>query len=207
VARAIHRLSGLPEDLFVTWNGSWNDINPWPPGTVYSAPEHAESLLLSERPEGWRVIVCGVEADEASSEIERLDLPGVEELSEDLAAMISAWVEEISPGKSVSADALQDLSRVARDRGLEELERVLNTAAAASGQCIETKDLPLDGYRTALVDELLESSNPMAALEKRVLREVLKRCDWRMQEAADRLGVSRVTLWRKMKDLGIEKNS
>jgi transcriptional regulator of acetoin/glycerol metabolism len=40
-----------------------------------------------------------------------------------------------------------------------------------------------------------------------VLREVVELCGWRMQEAADRLGISRVTLWRKMKDLGIEKNA
>jgi len=39
------------------------------------------------------------------------------------------------------------------------------------------------------------------------LREVLERSEWRMQEAADRLCISRVTLWRKMKELGIEKPS
>jgi transcriptional regulator of acetoin/glycerol metabolism len=34
---------------------------------------------------------------------------------------------------------------------------------------------------------------------------VLDRSEWRMQEAADRLGISRVTLWRKLKDHGIER--
>jgi transcriptional regulator of acetoin/glycerol metabolism len=38
-----------------------------------------------------------------------------------------------------------------------------------------------------------------------LLRAALERCDWRMQEAAEKVGVSRVTLWRKMKDLGIER--
>ena len=41
---------------------------------------------------------------------------------------------------------------------------------------------------------------PLAALERRVLREIVELSGWRMQEAADRLGISRVTLWRKMKD-------
>jgi transcriptional regulator of acetoin/glycerol metabolism len=57
------------------------------------------------------------------------------------------------------------------------------------------------------VDELLKAPKPPAALEERLLRGVLERCGWKMQEAAERISISRVTLWRKMKDLGIEKNS
>jgi transcriptional regulator of acetoin/glycerol metabolism len=56
-----------------------------------------------------------------------------------------------------------------------------------------------------LIDELLLDDDPFAALERRLLTEVLRRSGWRMQEAADRLGVSRVTLWRKLKDHGIER--
>ena len=207
VARAIHRFSGLPDHLFVKWTGTWDDINPWPPGTIYAFGESVESLLAAERPEGWRAVVGGDESDLDHLPFEPLDLPPFEAMSEDLASMISAWVLELAPNKSVSPDALEHLSRMVSDRGFEDVERVLNTAVAASGDCVEVKDLPVDGYQTALVDEFLQSPNPLAALEERVLREVLERCGWRMQEAADRVGVSRVTLWRKMKDLGIEKNS
>ena len=35
--------------------------------------------------------------------------------------------------------------------------------------------------------------------------EVLDRSGWRMQNAAERLGISRVTLWRKLRDHGIER--
>jgi PAS domain S-box-containing protein len=207
VARAIHRFSGLPDHLFVKWTGTWDDINPWPPGTVYAHGESVESLLAVDRPEGWRVVVGGDDSKVDHLSFEPLDLPPVEALSEDLSSLISAWVLELAPDKTVSPDALEHLSRMVRDRGFEDVERVLNTAVAASGDCIEVKHLPVDGYQTALVDEFLRSPNPLAALEERVLREVLERCGWRIQEAADRVGVSRVTLWRKMKDLGIEKNS
>jgi PAS domain S-box-containing protein len=207
VARAIHRFSGLPDHLFVKWAGTWDDINPWPPGTVYAFGDSVESLIEAERPEGWRAIVGGDETEIRHLSFEPLDLPPVEAVTEDLASMISAWVLDLAPNKSVSPDALEHLSRMVRDRGFEEVERVLNTAVAASGDCVEVKDLPVDGYQTVLVDEFLQSPNPLAALEERVLREVLERCGWRIQEAADRVGVSRVTLWRKMKDLGIEKNS
>ena len=62
-----------------------------------------------------------------------------------------------------------------------------------------------DGYRLALVDEALRSNRPLATLEERLLRETLERSCWKVQDAADRLSVSRVTLWRKMKEHGIER--
>jgi transcriptional regulator of acetoin/glycerol metabolism len=94
---------------------------------------------------------------------------------------------------------------VAGESGLQGVEEVLSTAVVAAADCIDTEHLPLDGQRTVLVDELLQEENPLAALEEKVVREVLERCAWRMQEAAQRLGISRVTLWRKMKDLGIDR--
>ncbi len=94
---------------------------------------------------------------------------------------------------------------MARDRGFEELGTRLDRRTGVAGDCVEEEHLPVDGYHTAFVDELLKAPKPLAALEERLLREVLERCGWRMQEAADRVGISRVTLWRKMKDLGIDR--
>ncbi|RLA18518.1 MAG: sigma-54-dependent Fis family transcriptional regulator, partial [Gammaproteobacteria bacterium] len=70
---------------------------------------------------------------------------------------------------------------------------------------LELSDLPQPSPQTLFIDHVLESDNPLGALERRLLTEVLERCDWRMQEAADRLGMSRVTLWRKTRDYGIER--
>jgi PAS domain S-box-containing protein len=204
-ARAIHCYSGMPEELFHRWTGCWDDVNSWPPGTVFAFGDHAGSLLRAQRPEGWRVVVGASGADEIEASLELLELPGLEELSADLPRMIGAWVEELAPGKKVSADALDRLTRMARDRGLADLEGVLTAAIVCAGDRIEQADLPVDGYRTALVDELLRAPSPMAALEERLIREVLERCGWRVQETADRLGISRVTLWRKMKDLKIDR--
>jgi len=206
VARAMHRYSGMPDNLFRTWDGSWDGISPWPPGTMYASGDAVGSLFDGARPEGWRVVVGGPCGSTASS-LEVLELPSVEELEEDLSKMIVAWIEELSPRTRVSQAALERLARVVRDRGFEELESVLTAALAVAGDCVEEEHLPVDGYHTAFVDELLQAPKPLAALEERLLREVLDRCGWRMQEAAERVGVSRVTLWRKMKDLGIEKGS
>jgi PAS domain S-box-containing protein len=204
VALALHRFSGIPENLFRLWSGSWDEIDPWPPGTLYVNDEGADSVLEGPRPKGWRIVV-GCEQVPVSGSLEVLELPKAEALEDDLPHMIVTWVDEQAPGTRVAPDALGRLARLARERGLEELEEVLVAALAAADQCIEEIHLPVDGYATALVDELLKSPKPLAALEERLIREVLDRCGWRMQEAADRIGISRVTLWRKMKDLGIER--
>jgi transcriptional regulator with PAS, ATPase and Fis domain len=206
VARAMHRFSGMPDNLFRTWDGSWDGISPWPPGTMYASGDGVGSLFDGTRPEGWRIVIGGSDISEVES-LEVLELPSVEELEEDLSKMIVAWIEDLSPRTRVSPAALERLARVVRDRGFEEMESVLTAALALGGDCVEEEHLPVDGYHTAFVDELLKAPKPLAALEERLLREVLERCGWRMQEAAERVGISRVTLWRKMKDLGIEKNS
>ena len=205
VAGALHRFSGMPCELFQRWTGTWDGINPWPPGTIYAFEDQAESLLESQRPDGWRVVVGSRTNREIDPSFEVLDLPSLEDLASDLPHMIRSWLEEIAPRKTVDAAVLERLSRMARDRWLEELEEVLVSAVAASNDRIEERHLPTDGYHTALVDELLRAANPLAALEEQVLREVLERCGWRMQDAAERIGISRVTLWRKMKDLGIDR--
>lgn len=204
VARAMHRISGMPENLFRMWAGSWDGINPWPPGTVYACQDGGGSLLESDRPEGWRAVIESATVPEALP-LETLELPSAEEREYDLPQIIVSWVGEISPRTSITHQAVERLGRMARDRGFEELEGILTAALAVAQEHLDVEHLPVDGYRTAFVDELLQAPKPLAALEERLLREVLERCGWRMQEAADRLAISRVTLWRKMKDLGIDR--
>jgi transcriptional regulator with PAS, ATPase and Fis domain len=207
VARTIHRFSGLPDGLFNTWGGCWDDPTPWPPGTVFAYGHGVFSEVDESRPEGWRVIVGMPTLKGDLDGLEIWELPPPAEFGSDLTRMIGAWVAEIAPGKSVSAAALERLVLMAGENGLEEVERTLAVALAAASDRIDLDHLPVDGHRTALVDELMKTGNPLAALEEMVLREVVERCGWRMQEAAECLGISRVTLWRKMKDLGIERNS
>jgi PAS domain S-box-containing protein len=204
VARAMHRLSGMPDDLFRMWDGSWDGISPWPPGTVYACESGGRSLLESDRPEGWRAVVASATVPDESS-LEVLELPSAEEREEDLPQIIAGWIGEIAPRTRATDKALARLARMARERGFGELEGILSAALAVPGERLDVEHLPTDGYRIAFIDELLQAPKPLVALEERLLREVLERCGWRMQESADRLGISRVTLWRKMKDLGIDR--
>ena len=55
----------------------------------------------------------------------------------------------------------------------------------------------------ALVNNSLES---LEEIEGEVIQQVLQKTGWRFNEASKRLGVSRSTLWRKIKHLGISLN-
>jgi PAS domain S-box-containing protein len=208
VARAIHRFAAMPDDLFEVWAGGWDHTQVWPPGTMYADGDGARALLDSTVPEGWRVVVglCPETAaglDPESAEI--IEIPSAKDLGEDLPLAVAAWVDQISPGTTVSPEAARQLGRLARDIGFQALEPTLLAAVAAAGQRVEEEHIPGDGYGSRLVDEILRTGDPLAALEGRLLAEVLARSGWRMQEAADRLGMSRVTLWRKCKDHGITR--
>lgn len=209
VARAIHRLSGVAESLFHTWSGSWNGVTPWPPGTMFDAGPTASAALGVPPPAGWRVIAAAPAAagGAAASELpcERIALPKADEVAEDLPLIVAAWIHQLAPDLGIRPQALERLSRMARELGFERLQGVLLAAVAAAGDELDVAHLPGDGYGTAWVDEVLREPDPLTALERRLLDEVLQRCGWRMQEAAERLGISRVTLWRKLKDHGIER--
>lgn len=208
VARAVHRFSGLPDELFEFWGGSWDHTPAWPPGTMYAHGDDVGSLIGGGQPDGWQVIVGMSQADHeiaASLAADVIELPTASEVCDDLAIVASAWAQQLAPGVTLAAGAVQRLCRLARDSGFSAMERALVVAVAAAAERIEEEHVPADGYGCQLVDELLQNERPLAALEHRLLTEVLQRCNWRMQEAADRLGVSRVTLWRKCKDHGIER--
>jgi PAS domain S-box-containing protein len=208
VARVVHRFSGLPEELFEIWGGSWDHAPAWPPGTMYGHGDGLASLTSASPPDGWQVVVGVPHLDPEIARwlaAEVVELPTARDLCDDLALMAAAWARQLSPGASLSSGAVQRLCRLAWDGGFQAMERALVAAVAAAGARVEEQHVPVNGYDCQLVDELLRTERPLAALEERLLTEVLQRCNWRMQEAADRLGVSRVTLWRKCKDHGIER--
>ncbi len=209
VARTIHRYSGVAESLFFAWTGSWDEIPPWPPGTMFAASDGVAGPLAEPPPGGWRVIV-GVDGRQSLQgdglqPHEILELPTARDLHVDIPLIVSAWLRELAPSLTIHPLALDKLSRMACDVGFERIQRVLHGAVGAAGDHLEEHHIPEDGYRAAYVDELLAQDDPLSALERRLLFEVLERSGWKMQEAADRLCISRVTLWRKLKDHGIER--
>jgi transcriptional regulator of acetoin/glycerol metabolism len=85
---------------------------------------------------------------------------------------------------------------------VRQLENIIEHAfVKCQGNKIEKGHLPSDltGAKDDLVALALLSVSPLATLEKELIKKVLEQCQGNPQLAANRLGISRTTLWRKLR--------
>ncbi len=128
----------------------------------------------------------------------RDDIPA---LAESILRRIAARHRRLVKGFTPAAMTLLTAHRWAGNvRELENaIERAINLA---SGDLITEADLP------AALTVSPESRTPIltdeAAVDRAHLMEVLDRCHWNHQRAATTLGISRTTLWRKLRELQIQ---
>jgi len=141
-----------------------------------------------------------------------LRLPPLRERS-DLATLVARLLRELSPGRelSLAPALLQDFQRYRWPGNVRQLANALRTACALLGDeetQIARQHLPED-----LLDELLGSA-PVTARTvhdedtdlrlqaQRQIDAVLQACQGNLSEAARRLGISRNTLYRKLRGGG-----
>ncbi len=211
VARAMHRFSGMPREQFVAWPIDRKEIDQFPVGMCFADDGHADALWQSDLPTGWRRIIGLAEPGDFveidGRAVERVHLPSTEALREDLPLQLTAWIRQLRDDLEVSGEALDHLVEIALTRGFDGVQEILPAAVAIADGRLEREDLSGSSAPALLIDRALESEDPLGAVERQLLTEVLERVGWRMQEAADLLGMSRVTLWRKTRDHGIERPS
>jgi two-component system response regulator HydG len=91
---------------------------------------------------------------------------------------------------------------------VRELENSIeHTVVLAKGDRIEAVDLPSAVIETWSAGKRAQPTklSTMAEKENELLKEALEKCQWNKKEAAKRLGISRNTLYQKMKRHGILK--
>ena len=211
VARTLARMSGLGDERFVIWPGSEAESRPESGGIYFADDGQASALWQTELPALWRRCVGVLDVDclgvVSEREFEVVHLPSPRDVKDDLPLVIAAWVQKFRKELDLTAPALGRLVEIALKSGFDGVAEVLPAAVVAARDRLEVNDLPQPSSQVLFIDEVLETEDPLATLEQRLLTEVLERTEWRTQEAADRLGMSRVTLWRKTRDYGIERPS
>ena len=101
--------------------------------------------------------------------------------------------------KEFSQEAMRLLLDCPWPGNVRELENSIEAAVVlAHGKQIEISDFPSALFEDACAPET-ESPGTMMENEARLLKEVLVECSWNKKEAARRLGISRNTLYRKLK--------
>jgi two-component system, NtrC family, response regulator HydG len=137
-----------------------------------------------------------------------IEIPPLRERREDVEPLANALLARVSAhqGRSLrlSADAMRRLLDYDWPGNARELENALEYAVAVCrGQTILPEDLPdLASVRTPAVSA---AARPHAS-ERSVdapLRAALEAHHWRRSDAARALGISRSTLWRRMREAGL----
>lgn len=112
----------------------------------------------------------------------------------------------------MSPPALDILMRYNFPGNIRELENIVEYAyIRCNGPIIEPAHLPTElledditGEEIDIIDQIISSHKPMDKMERIIIERILSEEDWIYQKAAQRLGISRTTLWRKMRDLDIK---
>jgi DNA-binding NtrC family response regulator/HAMP domain-containing protein len=104
-----------------------------------------------------------------------------------------------------NSEAMQLLLDYSWPGNVRELENSIEHAAVlAKSNTIDISELPL-AIRDAAQSTLDESHGTIVENEIKLLREVLEECGWNKKKAALQLGISRSTLYEKIKKYQIEK--
>jgi sigma-54 dependent transcriptional regulator, acetoin dehydrogenase operon transcriptional activator AcoR len=158
-----------------------------------------------------------------------LELPKLADRADRERVIHRALAAETSNGRpaAIEMDALQRLEAYPWPGNIRELRNVIRTALAiCEGGVVRQIDLPreirepVQGAAPATVAPVASASaspdesepletcaNPLAAAERAALLRVIEKCRGNMTHAAEHLGVSRNTLYRKMKTHGIPTRS
>jgi DNA-binding NtrC family response regulator len=145
-----------------------------------------------------------------------IELPPLRERREDIEPLATYLLARVAArqGRALrfSPDALRALLDYGWPGNVRELENALEYAVAVcKGQTILPEDLPAElqqeGALASSVD--LPTVDPEGELrpsraEVQVLKQALEAHRWRRVEAARALGISRATLWRRMREAGLQ---
>ncbi len=141
-------------------------------------------------------------------------IPPLRERLETLGGLIEHFINRANTQYNKSIAGLDDHAQaLLRDYGfpgnVRELESIIAHAVImADGNLIRAEDLPDHVRRNvrprlALPNLAADSIASLTEMEAQLIRGALERLNGNQTEAAKRLGVSRSTLWRKMKEYGI----
>jgi transcriptional regulator with PAS, ATPase and Fis domain len=133
-----------------------------------------------------------------------LQVPPLRERMEDTLALAWHFLSQHDPGMRFSESALKMLTAHSWPGNIRELRNVVTKAAVlAHSDEIRAEDLPSLHLPAPDAWRRLQSGPPppprLDALERRTILDVLSSTGGHQQKAADRLGISRRTLSRKLK--------
>jgi two-component system response regulator HydG len=139
-----------------------------------------------------------------------LRVPPLRERRDDIAALAEHFLERFARRQgralTLARPALERLLSHAWPGNVRELENAMErTAILARGDVVEPDDLPPAIASAAGMPAETPVAETLAEAERTHILQVLARHGGSHSRAADALGIGRTTLWRKLKDYGLER--
>ncbi len=140
-----------------------------------------------------------------------LHIPPLRERREDISLLAQHFVKLFAnrldkPIRGISKDALNALMQYHWPGNVRELMNAIEHGVAlSSGDMLELKDLPPNITQPVSDDTipLAESKGTLEDIEKSYILKVLQETGWNQKQACRILGLSKATLYRRLKKYGI----
>ncbi|MBI1911445.1 MAG: sigma 54-interacting transcriptional regulator [Deltaproteobacteria bacterium] len=140
-----------------------------------------------------------------------IQLPALRERKDDIPLLVKYFIEkfnkEMGAGiTNISPAAMERLMEYDYPGNIRELEHIIEHAfVRCSGKTLNPEHLPKDLQNNSIIGKVINNSEPLKALEKEMILKGLDETDWKYNECAKKLKMSRTTLWRRMKEFNIDK--
>jgi DNA-binding NtrC family response regulator len=140
----------------------------------------------------------------------RITLPPLRERAVDIPLLAQHFLAAFARPRSVrlADDAIDALERYRWPGNVRELRNVMERAALlATNGVVEANDLPLGAEVGGSAPPAPANVLSLGELERRHIADVLERTNWHQGRAADLLGISPKTLYRKIREYGYKRPS
>ena len=137
-----------------------------------------------------------------------IHVPPLRDRPEDVPLLARYFVSRLAkrygrPNLRIGDAALDALTSHAWPGNVRELENVIEHGAALSTQdCIQPSDLPI--FERRGTPSIRHSLQSLSSVERKHIIETLEHVGWNRKRAAEILQISTTTLWRRLKEFGID---
>ncbi len=141
-----------------------------------------------------------------------ITLPTLRERKEDIPLLIRHFLDRFNQamGKQIaglSPNCLKGLTHYRFPGNIRELQNILEHAfVCCQRDIIQMEHLPEDVQREILESMEQGQSETLRHLERQAIVSALENSGGRLQLASKQLGIGRSTLWRKIKQFGLDQN-
>jgi two-component system response regulator AtoC len=140
-----------------------------------------------------------------------IKIPPLRERKSDLPALVHYFLDQYGGGESrvagVSYEAMTRLMSYEWPGNVRELQNCIQRALAlGSGSVIQMKDLPSNLLHQVKDGAQDQETTTLKELERRAILQALEATHGDRQRAAKLLGIGKTTIYRKIKEYGIEES-